>query len=61
MARADGPRQTGFPPPLSTMTLAQQGTQVALRGLNRLAQLDLIDKVGLQNYLQSVMGAVATA
>lgn len=37
------------------MTLAQQGTQVALRGLNRLAQLDLIDRVGLRGLTESLV------
>ncbi|MCB0865715.1 MAG: acyl-CoA dehydrogenase family protein [Solirubrobacterales bacterium] len=37
------------------MTLAQQGTQVALRGLNRLAQLDLIDKTGLRGLTERLV------
>lgn len=37
------------------MTLAQQGTQVALRGLNRLAQLDLIDRAGLRGVTERLV------
>lgn len=37
------------------MTLAQQGTQVALRGLNRLAQLDLIDRAGLRGLTERLV------
>jgi len=37
------------------MTLAQQGTQVALRGLNRLARLDLIDRAGLRGVAERLV------
>jgi alkylation response protein AidB-like acyl-CoA dehydrogenase len=37
------------------MTLAQQGTQVALRGLNRLASLDLIDRAGLRGLTERLV------
>ncbi len=37
------------------MTLAQQGTQAALRGLNRLAQLDLIDRAGLRGLTERLV------
>ena len=37
------------------MTLAQQGTQVALRGLNKLAQLDLIDRAGLRGLTERLV------
>lgn len=37
------------------MTVAQQGTQAALRGLNRLAQLDLIDRVGLRGVTERLV------
>lgn len=37
------------------MTLAQQGTQVALRGLHRLSQLDLIDRAGLRGVTERLV------
>lgn len=37
------------------MTLAQQGTQAALRGLNRLSQLDLIDRAGLRGVTERLV------
>ena len=37
------------------MSLAQQGTQVALRGLNRLAGLDLIDRAGLRGLTERLV------
>ena len=37
------------------MALAQQGTQVALRGLNRLAGLDLIDRAGLRGLTERLV------
>ena len=37
------------------MTLAEQGTQVALRGLNRLASLDLIDRAGLRGLTERLV------
>ncbi len=46
------PSRTRDPP---SMTLAQQGTQVALRGLNRLAQLDLIDRAGLRGLTERLV------
>lgn len=37
------------------MTLAEHGTQVALRGLNRLATLDLIDRAGLRGLTERLV------
>jgi alkylation response protein AidB-like acyl-CoA dehydrogenase len=37
------------------MSLAEQGTQVALRGLNRLATLDLIDRAGLRGVAERLV------
>ena len=37
------------------MSLAQQGTQVALRGLNKLAGLDLIDRAGLRGLTERLV------
>jgi alkylation response protein AidB-like acyl-CoA dehydrogenase len=37
------------------MSLAEQGTQVALRGLNRLATLDLIDRAGLRGLTERLV------
>ncbi|MBA2522186.1 MAG: acyl-CoA dehydrogenase family protein [Solirubrobacterales bacterium] len=37
------------------MTIAQQGTQVALRGLNRLSRLDVIDRAGLRGLTERLV------
>ena len=37
------------------MSLAEQGTQVALRGLNRLATLDVIDRAGLRGLTERLV------